>query len=415
MHILWINDHADFTGGCEQYIYQTVILLKAEGIESSLLYRCGAPVNPAFTSVFNGAFPLVEASQQIEKIAPDLLYIHRLENIDTLKAIVLMTIKKIRFYHDHKLFCLREHKYTTLGHHTCCRKVGAACYACLGFINKGNKGFKIHTLGDLKLEMSINRQLDYFVVGSDYMAEHLTLHNFPTDRILTAPLYTAPTVNVTRVDKAQKVKAIDVVNETGFLERKINKMRNGSVDHVRGDTQHLVFVGQLVRGKGLDTLLDAMGKLDDSVNLTVCGSGSMEHNYRDQTRKLGIEKRVEFVGQLNNSELSYWYERADIVVIPARAPETFCLVGIESLLHGKPVVTSNVGGMMDWFKPNYNGLSFTANKSKELAHAIRNILFNKGVYSSLVENIRSDNYDRFKPQHHLNLLTAMFSELLEAS
>ncbi|NRB41403.1 MAG: glycosyltransferase family 4 protein [Pseudomonadales bacterium] len=430
MRIIWINDHADFTGGCEQYIYQTVKLMNAMGIESSLLYRVGGPVNVAFIKVFKAAFPMVEVHKQVEVLNADLIYLHRLDNIRTLQQLIGLPIKTVRFFHDHKLFCLREHKYTTLRHQPCEKKVGLNCYSCLGFVNKTERGIGLRSVSQLNREIALNRQLDYFVVGSRYMAEHLQLHDFPDDKILTAPLFSSHGAGQSSIH-ASKPSSED--SSTPPLQAKVQRSVKSLLHDDRGlipckqvddntsktsaqhtQIQEILFVGQLIRGKGLDTLIDAMVRLPASNRLIVCGSGSMEQDYRDQVKRLGLSQRVDFVGRLNSAQLSRRYQQACLVAIPSRAPETFCLVGIEALLHGTPVVTSNVGGMRDWFKPFFNGLPFTANSVDELVSALSHITGNRTIHQQLVKNIEAEPYHQFSTQHHLSLLNQSFNQLLEA-
>jgi len=389
MHIVWINDHADFTGGCEQYIFQTVSLLNKFGISSTLLYKVGSPIKRCFTSIFKGVFPTVDLNAQINDIAPDILYIHRLSNIENLKKLVELNIPKVRFFHDHQLFCLREHKYTALNHQTCTKTLGLNCYRCLGFINKSNSGsgIKISTLKKQMMEIEINKKLDRFVVGSQYMADQLSSHGFDTRKINIAPLFT-----LQYLDTPQR-----------------------SLSEKQLSAKHLLFVGQLVRGKGLDTLIESMALIHPDAQLTVCGTGRMEAQYKKQVKKLKLSSRVHFVGYKTQEELTLLYRQANIVIIPARSPETFCLAGLESLLQGTPVIASNVGGMKEWLKPNFNGLSFESNEPRALAVAIDKFLFNREFQTKIRSNILKDNYEKFRPKNHLSILTKLFESIMVAS
>jgi glycosyltransferase involved in cell wall biosynthesis len=306
MRLLWINEVATMTGGCERYIVETVAHLRSHGFRSSLLYSVDGGTDPAFTGAFDAAFPMVDLAAQIEDLAPDLLYVHRLSDLRALETLAQCGVPVARFFHDHKLFCLREHKYRAIGHHTCTQPIGANCYACLGFVNKtaGFPGIALRTVGAQEREQRANRVFDAFVVGSRYMRDEIAAHRFAPERIHVNPLYAAP------------LKSADTQ-----LCREENL---------------LLFVGQLTTGKGVDTLLNALPLTTSAPRLILSGTGKFEAEYRELCSRLGLEARVTFVGRLESAELAELYQRATCLVVPSRAPETFGLIGPEAMRFGTP-------------------------------------------------------------------------------
>ena len=189
--ILWINSKADYTGGCESYIYHTARQLSAAGYSNTLIYDVDGWTEPGFTTVFDAAFPRVVLLRQVKEIDPDIIYVHRLEGKEAIKELIETGKPVIRFFHDHKLFCLREHKYKTISHRTCTKPSGFRCFPCLGFIGRGKGIFpiKISSLSKLHAEQNINKKLNGFVVASEYMKSHLIDHGFCASKILVNPLY----------------------------------------------------------------------------------------------------------------------------------------------------------------------------------------------------------------------------------
>jgi glycosyltransferase involved in cell wall biosynthesis len=156
--ILWINERAADLGGCETYARTTAALLTGLGIESSLLYDPNRPTEPSFLDHFDSAFPAIDLQQQIADIDPDVVYVQRCEGRDTLESLVASGRPVVRFYHDHQLFCLREHKYDPLRQRTCTRSTGLACYACPGFLTRGGTGrLRLRSLRTLRREQASNR------------------------------------------------------------------------------------------------------------------------------------------------------------------------------------------------------------------------------------------------------------------
>lgn len=120
-----------------------------------------------------------------------------------------------------------------------------------------------------------------------------------------------------------------------------------------GDDQELrlLFVGRVNYGKGVQYLLRAIRHLLDrgrSVYGTIVGDGWYMEKLRKLSRELGIEGRVQFVGQTPGAEMDAVYDNADIVVVPSVWPEPAGLVVPEARKRGKPVVVFDAGGLSEW-------------------------------------------------------------------
>ncbi|HLL85655.1 MAG TPA: glycosyltransferase, partial [Longimicrobium sp.] len=301
LKIAWINESALPSGGAERYVRETARELSALGARSVLLYDVAVSPDPSpeMLAPFQGAFPIVDLRGQLRELAPDVVYVHRLSSEAALDALADSPFPVARFFHDHKLFCLREHKYTALTRTTCRRTVGVNCYSCLGFVHRseGWPGVGLSTVRSLRAEQARARGSAAFVVGSRYMAEHVAAHGFEPSRIHVLPLYArAPSPPATEERREEDL---------------------------------LLFVGQLTTGKGLDVLLGALARTSRPCRLAVVGEGPQEGKLRALARAPGLAGRVEFLGRRGNEALASLYRRAAGLVFPSRAPETFGLVGIE--------------------------------------------------------------------------------------
>jgi glycosyltransferase involved in cell wall biosynthesis len=105
----------------------------------------------------------------------------------------------------------------------------------------------------------------------------------------------------------------------------------------------LLFVGKLRYYKGLNYLLDALRELPRA-QLVVVGTGPMERAWRALARDLGVDARVQFVGEVRDEELPAYYAASDIFVLPAsERSEAFGAVQLEAMAAGKPVVCTELG------------------------------------------------------------------------
>ncbi|MCB0375763.1 MAG: hypothetical protein KDD04_07580, partial [Sinomicrobium sp.] len=72
MRILWLNEYAEFIGGCEAYVHQTAKLLNEKSVESVLLYSVKSKVSSGFAAPYSRCFPAVDLEKQITALNPDL-------------------------------------------------------------------------------------------------------------------------------------------------------------------------------------------------------------------------------------------------------------------------------------------------------------------------------------------------------
>lgn len=155
-------------------------------------------------------------------------------------------------------------------------------------------------------------------------------------------------------------------------------------------TKDIVFAGRLVSDKGVDVLLDALKLLkarDLSPSVTIVGSGPEEAALRIQTRKLGLEDRVEFTGVKQGEALAETFNAHRILVVPSRWNEPFGIVALEGIACGCAAVGSAGGGLKDAIGPC--GLTFPNGNSEALAKVLAELLTDDAKLASFQEHARS--------------------------
>ena len=111
-----------------------------------------------------------------------------------------------------------------------------------------------------------------------------------------------------------------------------------------------LYVGRLEPLKGLDLLLHTAAHLEtcEPVRVLVVGGDTNGNQEVDKLRKLARSLRVEdvfeFVGRVDQEELPFYYNAADVCVVPSYY-ESFGLAALESMACGTPVVAARVGGL----------------------------------------------------------------------
>ena len=146
-------------------------------------------------------------------------------------------------------------------------------------------------------------------------------------------------------------------------------------DGVKGHKE-LIEAVAILKNKGIDVkVLFAGGDYLGGVNAL--------SNY---AAALGVSNMIEFVGALNRTELSVFYEKIDLFVLPTRA-EGLPRVIIEAISKGLPCVSTNVSGNPELLPAHYL-VDFT--DVVGLADRIVELLTNKGAY----EQASKENYEK---------------------
>ncbi len=105
--------------------------------------------------------------------------------------------------------------------------------------------------------------------------------------------------------------------------------------------ERILAIGRFEKEKGFDILIEAMK--DVNSNLTIIGTGSLLKSAQTQVARLGLKKKISFVGELDRLEVKRLIQGCNFLVLPSTY-ETFGNVLLEAMSCGKPVVATKCGG-----------------------------------------------------------------------
>jgi glycosyltransferase involved in cell wall biosynthesis len=109
----------------------------------------------------------------------------------------------------------------------------------------------------------------------------------------------------------------------------------------------LFTVRNLVQRMGLENLIIAFNDLikqNAEINLVIGGEGKLKTGLIALARSFGIEDHINFVGFIPEEQLPFYYQMADLFVLPTKELEGFGLVTLEALASGLPVLGTPIGG-----------------------------------------------------------------------
>jgi 1,2-diacylglycerol 3-alpha-glucosyltransferase len=132
---------------------------------------------------------------------------------------------------------------------------------------------------------------------------------------------------------------------------------------VSKDQFTILFVGRLGKEKSIEVLIEAQKDLAKKYNskLIIVGDGPDMGYYQDMTRKLNIENNVVFTGKVPWTEVTKYYQLADVFATASRS-ETQGLTVIEAMAASLPVVAVDDESFRNVVVDGLNGYLFDTKK-----------------------------------------------------
>lgn len=154
------------------------------------------------------------------------------------------------------------------------------------------------------------------------------------------------------------------------------------------DKPIVLFVGNLIKRKNVESLLEARKIANSDYYLVIVGDGPLFKNLKKKVEEENI-RDVIFTGSRNDVENII--PSCDVLVLPSFS-ESFGLVLIEALACGKPVIGSNVGGIIEIINDDV-GLLVDPNKISSIASAIDDVVNDENFRNALALNARNRAID----------------------
>jgi glycosyltransferase involved in cell wall biosynthesis len=168
----------------------------------------------------------------------------------------------------------------------------------------------------------------------------------------------------------------------------------------------VIVVGNLTQGRGQDLLVRALPAIRRAFPATHCAiigapfPRAQDLAFADRlqrlTRELDIASSVTLTGFVD--EIADAYAAADIVVNPARAPESFGRAACEALVAGCPVVATRVGAVPEVLRDRETAVLVPPVSPEALAAAIVGLLEDPSRAERIAAAGRRDVLRRFGPE-----------------
>lgn len=173
---------------------------------------------------------------------------------------------------------------------------------------------------------------------------------------------------------------------------------------------NLLYVGSLTKHKGVHILIDAIKKIkDDNLKLNIIGSGVYENKLKQLANN---DRRICFYGNVPNNEVKKFYEISDLVIVPSIWYDVRPNVIVEAFRAGLPVIGSNIGGIPELIKYNYNGFLFEPGNTEHLKVILEKNIIKRDVLRELGKNAQQF-VKQFEMAEYIKKLYKIYEEVID--
>ena len=375
MKLLYVHERFGSLAGAEANAHITATELGRRGHTIGILHGPSTGKGePAWQATFpfraalgdgdNAAF----VKQALADFAPDAVYVHKMADLAVIQTLVESGVPLLRMVHDHDIYCMRSYKYNFFTREICTRAASPYCiFPCLAsVVKKSGGGFPLKwvSYSEKKREIALNRRFDRMVVVTTYMRDELLKNGFDAQRIeIHAP---------------------------------VPRMGDPGLRSSFSDRNLIIYAGQIIRGKGVDVLLEALAQVKTKFECVILGDGNHKAFCEELSQKLGLAGRVTFKGFIPQDELKGYYRECSVVALSSLWPEPIATIGLEVMRYALPVVAFDAGGIKDWLHDGQNGFLVPWMDRAKFAARIDQLLNDKPLARKLGEaglKFVSDTYD----------------------
>lgn len=265
-------------------------------------------------------------------------------------------------------------------------------------------------------DQSRNAKRDF----SNCYEEEKRMYGFADRIICLSPDSYAVLRSVYKLNKKKISFIPNGLRESSIVSKRKNSEEIRNSLNIRNDEKILVVIGRPTKQKGIFALMEAMKlilKTNRNVRLVIIGDAN-EQSLRELIQaKSSCTLSITFTGLLDKDNIYEWLSVADIGVIPSYY-EQCSFVGIEMMMFGLPIVTSNGVGIRNMFQNEINGLVAkigNRNKpeeySRNLAEAITKLLDSQDLCNRLSAGALKTYEDRYSIHHMKENYRALIESL----
>ena len=202
--------------------------------------------------------------------------------------------------------------------------------------------------------------------------------------------------------------------------RKIRRIYNGtqlrtadpeSIARNNTDPLKLIYVGRLIREKGVQNTLKALAALEGKVpfTFTVAGDGPFRGELEALVKQLELEDRVRFLG--NRRDVPELLADADVFIHLPEWEEGFGITVIEALAAGLPCVVNDRGALPEIVEDRKSGYIVSAKTPENVPAVLEEIRNKSGESLVTMGNAARERAKQFSMEMFVTELDGCLAEV----
>lgn len=174
------------------------------------------------------------------------------------------------------------------------------------------------------------------------------------------------------------------------------------------DDGYVLYLGRLVKEKGIETLLKAHANSSMKWRLVVAGTGPLLDVLKTQYNP------SIFVGYVTDEPLKALIDKASLIVVPSEIYENCPMSVLEAMAYGKPVVGSNMGGTAELVEDGKTGLLFDVGNVDDLKLKLDQLMASEELRQQMGSAGRKRVVDNFSLEKHNVGLMNIYDSVLKS-
>jgi|9_EtaG_2_1085328.scaffolds.fasta_scaffold00026_32 glycosyltransferase involved in cell wall biosynthesis len=221
-------------------------------------------------------------------------------------------------------------------------------------------------------------KVDQFIIPTNFAKKKLIEGGLPSHKMVTKPHFLFDPVQVQPKEKT---------NHKNFL-----------------------FIGRIIKEKGIDTVLKAWEKIDSEYNLLIVGEGPLKATLM---QKYVHKKNIQWVGKIEYNEVFRHLQNSEGMIFSSEWYETFGLTIIEAYGSGVPVICSNLGSHAELVDDHKTGLLYEAGNPDDLAIQINKLISDKVLKDQLGKYARKKYKSEYAPEKNYQELMHIYKKAIQ--
>ncbi len=174
----------------------------------------------------------------------------------------------------------------------------------------------------------------------------------------------------------------------------------------------IITTSRLVYKNAVDVLILSFKYLVETykhlnLKLVIVGSGNQESKLKKIADELNIKNNIIFIGELSNDKIPLYLAMSDVYCRPSRS-EGQGISFLEAMCAGLPVVTTPVGGIVDFIKEGETGLLADVDNPKSLADKIYALLIDSKLREKIISNSKKMIVEKYDWDKIVNKFEELF-------